>query len=280
MIVRLIAIFTLAAGTLTAQEQRVNPRNGVNYSLDKEAALGQQIAAEFRQRTIPIDNPIIQDYVRRLGQKIGAPVSDAKFPFTFSVFADDSCDTLHEPPGLPGGYVFVPAGLFVAAQDDAEFAGMLAHAMERIVLRDWTRWATRATNAPIPVTFLEGWAGGCFEGQAVPLASLSSQRSAELEADVLAVAAMARAGFDPNALVRYLERQAPAAGTVSKVFSPIPNRDERVAALLASIAKLPRVNYVVAPSGELATARQEVRRLMRPAARSGEPPSLMRKTPK
>ena len=278
MRVRRIAIAILAGVSLSAQEPLGPAQNGDFYSLEKEAALGKQLAADVRRRTIPIDSPIIQNYLDRVGQKIGAYIPEAKFPFTFSVIADDPCRTIHEPTALPGGYVFVPAGLFVAAQEEDEFAGMLAHAMEHVAQRHGTRQATRGTTATIPLIFIGGWAGGCSGGQAIPVAFLASQRSAELEADVLAVQTMARAGFDPNALVRYVERvQVQPTGTMSKSYSPIPDRDERIAALLATIEKLPKIDYTVAPPDEFATARQELRRLTEQPLRSGAPPSLMRK---
>jgi hypothetical protein len=63
------------------------------------------------------------------------------FLFTFILFADDTCEITHEPASLPGGYVFVPASLFVATHNEAEFAGMLAHAMEHVAERQGDfRW--------------------------------------------------------------------------------------------------------------------------------------------
>jgi predicted Zn-dependent protease len=143
----------------------------------------------------------------------------------------------------------VPVGLFVEAQEEDEFAGMLAHAMEHVAQRHGTRQATRGTTATIPLIFMAGW--GCSGWLPVPAAFLASQRSAELEADVSAVQTLARAGFDPNALVRYVERvQVQPTGPTSKVYSPIPDRDERITALLATIQKLPKVDYAVAPTDE------------------------------
>lgn len=273
--VRRVAIFLLAGVSLSAQEPLGPAQNSVNYSLEKEAALGRQLAAEFRRRTIPIDSPIVQNYLDRVGQRIAAYMPDAKFPFTFSVIADEPCQT-HEPTALPGGYVFVPLSLFVAAREEDEFAGMLAHAMEHVAQRHETRQATRGTTATIPLIVMGGW--GCSGGLAVPVAFLASQQNAELEADVLAVQTLSRAGFDPNALVRYIERvQVQPAGPTSKAYSPTPDRDKRVAALLATIQKLPKVDYAVAPTDEFATARHEALRFMEEPVRSKAPPSLMRK---
>jgi predicted Zn-dependent protease len=274
------AILMFMTLSLTAQEPFGPPRNCVNaYSLEKEAVLGKQLAAELHRRTIPIDSTTVQKYVGNLGRKIAAHIPDAVFPFTFSVIARDACGTIHEPAAVPGGYVFVPAGLLVAAQDEDEFAGMLAHAMVRASQSYRTRQATGMTCGTIPLIFTSGW--GCSGGHATPAAFLASQRNAESEADVLAVRTVARAGFDPKALVRYIERvQVRATGPPSaKAYSPMPDRDQRVAAMLAAIEELPKVDSAATPSQEFATARQEVRRLVERPVRSGAPPSLIRRRP-
>ncbi|MFN0172497.1 MAG: M48 family metalloprotease [Bryobacteraceae bacterium] len=283
MLVRRVVVLMLAGLSLTAQEPIGPAKNGVNScSLEEEAALGKQVAAHFRQRTKPIDSPNVQNYLERLGKRIAAQMPHARLPFTFSVIADDPCITTHEPAALLGGYVFVPAALFAAAQDEAEFAGMLAHAMGHIAQRHGTGQATRGTiinYGCIPLIFMGGWTGRSV-GHSAPLGLVAIERSAELEADLLAVQTMARAGFDPKALVRYVERvQVRPPGTTSKAYSPLPDRDQRISALLAAIEELPTVDYAAAASSEFAAAQQEVGRLTEPLARNKTPPSLMRKTP-
>jgi beta-barrel assembly-enhancing protease len=274
-----IAILILASLPSWAQEA-LGPAagKGINaYSVEKEAALGRQLATELRARTTSIASPNIQSYVDRLGHRLASRLPNAGVPFTFSVIAEDPCPTIHEPGALPGGYVFVPAALFLAAQDEAEFAGMLAHAMAHIAERHGTRQATRGAivnYASTPLIFAGGW-GGCPSG-GVPLGFLAFQRGFERQADLLAVQTMAHAGFDPNGLVRYIERvQLPPSGQTPQVFSPLPARDERVAAMLSGIASLPAVDYPVAPGGEFGATQQQVRAAV--PARTYHPPSLIRK---
>jgi predicted Zn-dependent protease len=147
MKIRHVSISILAALRLLAQTQGTAEKAPNPYSLEKEAALGKQLAAEVRQRTTPIQNPAAQDYVNRLGNRL-ASHTDTKVPFTFSVVAEDPCSTTHEPVALPGGYVFVPAALFIAAQDEAEFAGMLAHSIMHVAARHGTRMATPTQKSP------------------------------------------------------------------------------------------------------------------------------------
>src|SRR5437879_13364529 len=160
----------LAGLALTATDSVGLAGKGGNFvSLEEEAALGRQLAAEFRKRTTPIDKPTVQNYLDRLGKRLAAHVPDATFPFTFSAIAEDLCPTIHEPAALPGGYVFVPAALFIAAQDEAEFSGLLAHAMEHIAQRHGTRQATRGTMVNYSSVPLICMGGGCSEWRAIPL---------------------------------------------------------------------------------------------------------------
>ena len=277
-----LAIFALACLPLAAQDPPANP----TLTPGKEAALGRQLAAEFSRTAAPVDSPLLNDYVRRLGDKLAAFIPDAKSPFTFSVVADEACP-LQEPLGLPGGYVVVPAGLFVAAEDEAEFAGILAHAMEHIARRDWFQSADPKIGA-IPLIFLGG-GFGCTTGSLMPVGLLPSRRASELAADALAAGVVARAGYDPNGLGRYIARVQPQPrqpGTVAKVFTPFPSLEERLSALSESIAKLPHADSTVVTTGEFVAARQEAqhilqqtadRRLRRAGTGSAEAPSLMLK---
>jgi len=114
--------------SLAAQEPGKPVENVADYySLEKEAAIGRQLALETQRRTEAINDPGVEEYVKRLGLRISARMPEAKFPFTFSVITDDPCPSLHEPLAIPGGYIFVPAALLIEVHDEAEFAGMLAH---------------------------------------------------------------------------------------------------------------------------------------------------------
>jgi predicted Zn-dependent protease len=95
----------------------------------------------------PLDNAAALDFVKRLGARLAAQLPEPRFDYTFAVTASDQSNVLHEPLSLPGGYIFVPTSLFLTVQDEAEFAGMLAHAMAHVANRDGTRAATRG-NSP------------------------------------------------------------------------------------------------------------------------------------
>jgi len=164
-------------------------------------------------------------------------------PFHFSVMKDDPCPATHEPVALPGGYIFLPAALFLEAHDEAEFAGMLAHSMEHIARRHVTRLASVSGN--MPLLFVGGWNGGCGD---TPLGFVATQRRNELDADAAAIETLARADFDARAFVRYIER--------------VETDDiGRVAAMQPLIQKLYVSGYEV-PSGDFVAIHREVLRLI------------------
>jgi predicted Zn-dependent protease len=280
----LLYLVLLALPALSAQEtsgRAVGP--GVNfYSIEKEAALGAQMAGDFQRQNQVLDDPQVNGYVRSVGERLVRQIPETGFTFHFAVFVDGEASGLHEARVLPGGYIYVPESLILTARDEAEFAGMLAHAVAHAANRDATRLASRrnaANLATIPLTVSGGWT---FESarqnaEIIPIALLSVQRAFELEADARAVPVMAGAGWDPGALARYIEREQPAAdprkpGTTSRVFSTLPPRDERLAALKKAIDNLPPRDY--APSPEFAPIQAEVRGLKAARAPETAPPAL------
>jgi len=162
-----LAVFALAALYLIAKQPPGQAEDIPARNLEMEAALGRGLAAEFRRRTPALESTSVQDYLGRLGQRIAAQVHAASFPFAFTATAGDGpCSTIHVPATLPGGYVFVPAALLLAAQDEAEFAAMLAHAMAHIAKRHGIRYATpgaAANSRAVPLIFFGRWAGHCSE---------------------------------------------------------------------------------------------------------------------
>src|SRR5579864_2433983 len=160
---------------------------GLNwYSIDKEMALGKAWAQQVQQNAQMVDDPVISEYVNRVGQNL-ARNSDAKFPLIIKVMHDDSPNAL----SLPGGFMFVNTGLILTAASEAELAGGMAHEIAHIAARHVTRTLTRqqATQlATIPLIFMGGWAGYGARQAAGPLLGMSMlrfDRAFESEADML-----------------------------------------------------------------------------------------------
>jgi predicted Zn-dependent protease len=268
---RLLIPVTLALAVAAQSQPAHTPGAGINfYSLDKEIALGARLAEYVRAESKVLDSDLAQGYVARLGRQLALQVGGPNFPYAFTVVAElpggMTGDPTHEPMALPGGPIFVPAGLILEAKSTAELAGMLAHAIAHVADRDCTRSATRADLTQIgDAAALQPQGcriGGAWSGQAV-LGYITFQRAFERNADYLAVETMAKAGYDPAALATYIRRvqQAPKQkAAVSQVFSPWPTADERVKQIEKEIRNLPPDQRYAAPD-DIAPIQLAVRNL-------------------
>jgi len=207
---------------------------GVNfYSIEKEIALGKQVAQEIERQAKIIDDPVIAEYVNRVGQNL-VRNSDVKVPVTIKVLDAEEVNAM----ALPGGFFFVNSGLILKAENEAELAGVMAHEIAHIAARHGTRQATRGqvvNLASIPLIFMGGWTGyGIRQATSilVPIGFLKFSRSFEQEADLLGLQYMYKAGYDPTAFVDFFEKiqsmEKKKPGTMSKVFSSHPMTDDRI----------------------------------------------------
>ena len=252
------------------------PGRGVNfYSLEKEVALGRQLADEFMRENPVVESPAVVEYVQRLGDRLVAEIGGPPFTYKYALVADSPA--FNEMVAFPGGFVFVPTSIILAARDEDEFAGILAHAIGHIANRDGTRQATKAelvNIASVPMIYVGGWSGYAMrEGAslAIPIGFMQFWRKMELADDQLAARKMAAIGYDPGALARFIDRtQAAYDQYQNRVNSPLPLRAERVAGIQEVIASLPAQTY--APHTGLDGIQEEVRRLTPIAPR--KPPAL------
>ncbi len=211
-----------------------NPGRGVNfYSLEQEIALGRQMAREVELQARLLDDEVVAEYVNRVGQNL-ARNSAAKVVITIKVIDSDEVNAF----ALPGGFMFVNAGLVLTAGREAELAGVLAHEIAHVAARHGSKEATRgeiSSYASIPLIFLGGWVGYAIReaaGLAVPMSFLQFSRGMETEADRLGMEYMYKAGYDPTAFVDFfekietLEKKKPSA--IARVFSTHPMTKDRI----------------------------------------------------
>ena len=214
---------------------------GVNfYSIEKEIALGKQMAQEVERQAKIVDDPVIAEYVNRVGQNL-VRNSDAKVPFTIKVVDSEEVNAF----ALPGGFFFVNTGLLLKADNEAELAGVMAHEIAHVAARHGTRQATRGeliNYASLPLIFMGGWTGYAIyqgAGAIVPLGFLKFSRAFESEADMLGLQYMYKTGYDPAAFVDFFEKieslEKRKPGTLSKVFSTHPMTEDRIRAVQKNI---------------------------------------------
>src|SRR5580658_6111709 len=226
---------------------------GVNfYSLEKEIAIGKQLAQEVERQAKIVDDPVIAEYVNRVGQNL-VRNSDAKVPFTIKVLDSEEVNAF----ALPGGFFFVNSGLILKADSESELAGVMAHEIAHVACRHGTKQATRgdiAQIATIPLIFMGGWTGYAMRqglGLAIPMGFLTFSRVMEAEADYYGLQYMYKAGYDPTAFVDFFEKietlEKKKPGSVSKVFSTHPMTDDRIKKSQEEIQTIlaPKPEYVV-----------------------------------
>ena len=203
------------------------------YSIEKEIALGKQMAQEVERQAKIVDDPIIAEYVNRVGQNL-VRNSDAKVPFTIKVIDSEEINAF----ALPGGFFFVNTGILLNADNEAEMAGVMGHEIAHVAARHGTRQASTAQTvnlATIPLIFMGGWAGYGIRqavGLAIPMGFLQFSKGYESEADMLGLEYMYKAGYDPAAFVDFFEKvqsqEKRKPGTMSKVFSTHPPTEDRI----------------------------------------------------
>jgi predicted Zn-dependent protease len=244
---------------------------GINfYSIEKEIALGKGLAQEVERSSKLIDDPVVTEYVNRVGQNL-VRNSDARVPFTIKVIDSDEVNAF----ALPGGFFYVNSGLILRAQEESELAGVMAHEISHVTARHGTKNATKGEMmqlATIPLMLLgpAGWAGyGLYEGLniAIPLTYLKFSRDSEREADFLGLQYMYKAGYDPNAFVTFFERiqadEKRRPGTIPKVFSTHPPTPDRIESAQKEIARiLPNKPEYIVTTSEFDTVKARLRNIM------------------
>jgi predicted Zn-dependent protease len=260
-LIGMVAALCLIGGMAFAKDKKKDPEEignrdvgkGVNfYSLEKEIALGKQLAQEVEREAKIIDDPIIAEYVSRVGQNL-VRNSDAKVPFTIKVLDTEEVNAF----ALPGGFFFVNSGLILKADSESELAGVMAHEIAHVAARHGTRQATRGeiiNIASIPLIFMGGWTGYAIRqgaGLAIPMGFLTFSRGFEREADYLGLQYLYKTGYDPTSFVDFFEKiqslEKKKPGTMSKVFSTHPMTDDRIKAAQDEIQKIlvSKPEYVV-----------------------------------
>jgi predicted Zn-dependent protease len=212
--VLLVASLALAP----ACSQVVNPATGrAEYTTlgpEEEARIGaQEHPRVLAQYGGAYQDPELQAYVEKIGERLAAASELPGLDFTFTLLDSDVVNAF----ALPGGYVYVTRGLVVLAENEAELAGVLGHEIGHVTGRHTAQRQTRATGASVLATLgtigaaiLGGQAAGQLAqqvaGAGVQAYVASYSRDQELEADQLGIRYLTRSGYEPRAMATFLEK--------------------------------------------------------------------------
>jgi beta-barrel assembly-enhancing protease len=228
-------------------KRNINKGNLSFYSIDREINIGRQMALEIDQSSKIVTDPVINEFINRIGQNIVLH-SDSRVPFTIKVIDSPEVNAF----ALPGGFLYVNRGLLEAAENEAEVAGVLAHEIAHVAARHGIEQASKGeflNYASLPLIFLGGWGGYIIQqiaGVAVPLTFLKFSRNAESEADRLGAQYMWATGYDPTALISFFEKLQSRQGSngrkgggIAKVFSTHPMTADRITNVRKLIIQFP-----------------------------------------
>jgi beta-barrel assembly-enhancing protease len=237
------------------------------YSVESEIRMGRQYAAQVEKSVKFVNDPVVNEYINRIAQNL-VKNSDAKVPFTVKVIDADDVNAF----ALPGGFFFVNSGLILAADEESELAGVMAHEMSHVIAHHAAREMTRANYAQmgtIPLIFIGGWTGyGIYQAAnlGMPVAFMKFSREFEAQADYLGVQYMYKAGYDPQSFVSFFEKleslEKRKPGLISKTFEDHPPTPDRIEATQREIARiLPARNEYVVDTSEFQDVKARLARI-------------------
>jgi beta-barrel assembly-enhancing protease len=213
------------------------------YTIEHQVSDGRRYAQMVESQVKLINDPVVTEYVNRIGQNI-VRNSDAQVPFTIKVIDSDVVNAM----ALPGGFFYVNSGLILAADEENELAGVMAHEIAHVAACHYGREMTRANllqMASIPFIFMGGaigYAGYEAAGLGIPLAFFKFSRGFEAEADYLGIEYTYRSGYDPSGFVTMFEKleamEKKKPGTLSKAFDTHPPNAERIEKAQQEIRKI------------------------------------------
>jgi beta-barrel assembly-enhancing protease len=234
---------------------------------EAEVAQGRQLAAMVDREAKFVDDPVITEYINRVGQQVVIH-SDAKIPFTIKVIDSDEVNAF----ALPGGFFYVNKGLILAADNEAEVAGVMAHEIAHVAARHAMENQAKGMLAEIGMIagsiFLGGIPGALIMNGAqfgALLGFMKFNRDAEREADILGVQYLWAAGYDPNAMSTMFEKltakNKKKPGTFSKLFETHPQSVERMEDTRSLVARFPEKEEYVVSTSEFQRVKARLLRL-------------------
>lgn len=237
-------------GVAEARRAGEPPKPGMNFfSRQQDIQLGQEAAQQVRKQYQVVNNPVLQDFVKRVGERLAATpqARGSEFPFNFTVLNDPQVNAF----ALPGGPMFIFTGLVKASDTEGQLAGVMAHEMSHVILRHGTHQASKANLIQLPAMLAGAVLGeGSLLGTLTNLVGsgvlLKFSRSAEEDADALGAQMLAAAGYNPMEMASFFNKLAAQGGRdsgIGEYLSSHPNPGNREKAIQAEARAIGQRNY-------------------------------------
>ena len=248
-------------------------------SEEKEVAIGREYASVVERSAKMVKDPLVTEYVNRVAQNV-ARNSDLKVPLTVKLIDSPVINAF----ALPGGFLYVNSGLLLAADEEDQVAGVMAHEIAHVAARHWASQITKATLlqygmiplivTPMSYPVYEGASQALNLG--VPLTFLKFSRSAEAEADYLGLQYMSKAGYDPNSYTAFfgkiLQEERRAPGSVPTLFLDHPPTAERIMKSEEEIKEiLPKREQYLVSTSEFDDVKERLRAVISKRFERGGP---------
>jgi len=254
-------------------------------STEKEIGMGKQYAMEIDRSAKLISDPVINEYVNRVAQNV-ARNSDLTIPLTVKVLDSPEINAF----ALPGGFLYVNSGLIMAADEEDQVAGVMAHEIAHVAARHWASQMTKMTllqYATIPLIFVPmsypvylGVAQAMNYG--IPVAFLKFNRNAEAEADYLGLQYMYKAGYDPSSYPAFfgkvMEEERRSPGSMPSVFADHPPTPDRIIKCEEEIQRiLPQKNEYLVSTSEFSDIKSRLRTVLTTRKKGAKPGPTLEK---
>jgi len=271
------AICLVAVSVASARRAGDSLKPGFNlFSKDQDVQLGKENAQEVLKQYEVVQNQSLQDYIRRVGDRLAAApeARDSGFQFTFTLLNVQQVNAF----ALPGGPMFIFTGLFKPTDNEAQLAGVMAHEMSHVILRHGTHESSKANLIQIPAKLAAAATGSSLLGQLAQAGLgltansfiLKFSRDAESEADALGSHMMAEAGYNPIEMARFFEKLAAGGSQGPQFLSDHPNPGNREKAIEEEVRTLPQHQYGY-QTGGFERAKAEILKLPAPSKKNTAP---------
>ena len=267
----LIGSLSAIAQDMSYSNKNTLPEIGVvasdAISLDKEMLIGDAVMRQMRGQSPIISDPVLDEYLQDLGNRLVVHADNAKFPFKFFWVNNDAINAF----AFFGGHIGVHTGLMRRAENESELASVLAHEVSHVTQRHIARrMQAQKRSSPLALASL---IGGILIAMANPQAGMAAMqagsaasaqlqidytRSNEQEADRIGIAMLARAGFDPKGAASFFSTMAEEYRMVSRPPARLlthPLTETRIADARSRANDYPRRYLPINKQFELAKAR-------------------------